>query len=868
MWAALAYSAGLWIGKLAWRPPGWWVVSALAFAASAAYFLQRRHWASTSLAIGSVFLAGALAIQIGGDNPSGPVWIGDGQEVMVTAHVVKEGNLQSDGPGFFHQRVDVETEEIESVSRAKPVSAGVRLNIYSGGPLRSVQGAATDDPPRSDAADQMPLLHYGQRIRFSATLNHPRNFRNPGAFDYAGYLRDQGIAAVASAKYAEVELLPGFSGNRLQLWRAGIHRSLVERIHALWPESVAGLMDAIVIGEDAFIDRPTRINFQRSGTYHILVVSGMNVSILAVFTMWLLRRFGLGEAVASAFAVVLILVYAALTYVGAPVWRAALMFAVYLATRLLYRDRAMLNALGAAALGLLIVQPQALFGASFQMTFLCVGLVAGIGIPLLERTIGPFSRGLRNLDALAYDRQLPPRVAQLRLEVRLILGRLKLLLPGKTAQYVLISILKAGLGFIELVLMSAVLQLGLALPMAYYFHRATSLALPANLLVIPFLQVLMPAAVIALSLSYVWIALARIPADIAEFALEGIAGTVKWLGGLRLADIRVATPNPVLIVCSGAAILLCVMLMRRRLPLAVAGLTLLATTALWIWIIPPRQQIFPGVLEMTAIDVGQGDSILVVSPDGHKLLVDAGGLPFWEHSQLDIGEDVVAPYLWSRGISKLDSVALTHAHADHMGGLAAVISNFHPHELWLPEGIPRTEIAPLLARARAYRVTINYLRSGNDFSYGGASVRVLAPGPASAQPVRRSRKSAGPARPLPGNNESLALKLSYGRTSLLLEGDAEKKSEHYIAAEDSQADVLKVAHHGSASSTNDDLLAAVRPRFAVISVGARNVYHHPRNEVLERLQRARVKTYRTDIDGATTFYLDGKRVTSRLPTLP
>jgi competence protein ComEC len=135
---------------------------------------------------------------------------------------------------------------------------------------------------------------------------------------------------------------------------------------------------------------------------------------------------------------------------------------------------------------LLIADPQSLFGASFQMTFLCVGLVAGVGIPLLERTIEPYSHGLRNLDALAYDRQLPPRVAQFRLDLRLVLDRLRLILPGKMPTMFLVAGLKVVFGFVELVVMSAVLQIGLALPMAYYFHRATSVAMPANLLVIPF----------------------------------------------------------------------------------------------------------------------------------------------------------------------------------------------------------------------------------------------------------------------------------------------------------------------------------------------------------------------------------------------
>jgi len=316
------------------------------------------------------------------------LWSGGAEQVLITAHVIAEGDVQSDGPGSFHQRIDVQTEKIESGDEARQSRSGVRLNVYS--QIRS--NSAQESPA-------MRLFRYGERIRFPATVVAPRNYRNPGAFDYAGYLRGHGITATASAKYGSIESLPGFSGSRIELLRTRVHRSIIQKIHDLWPEPIARLMDSIVIGEESFVGRQTRVDFQRSGTYHVLAVSGMNVSILAIAALWSLRKLGLGDIVASACAIALVLAYAPLTDVGPPVWRAALMFVVYLATRLLYRNKAMLNALGAAALALLIADPAVLFGASFQMTFLCVGLVAGVGIPILERTIEPYARGLRNLDA-------------------------------------------------------------------------------------------------------------------------------------------------------------------------------------------------------------------------------------------------------------------------------------------------------------------------------------------------------------------------------------------------------------------------------------------------------------------------------------
>jgi competence protein ComEC len=307
------------------------VVAGSVFIASAICIARTRTLSSKILAFAALVAAGALSIQMRRNSASEqPLWFGDG-EVQVTAHVVAEGEIQSEGDSSSRQRIDVETETIDSDSQSKRIAEGIRLSIYQN--------------DRGVSRDHMPLFSHGQRIRFRTTLVPPRNYRNPGAFDYAGYLRDNGIAAGASVKYPVVEILPGFAGNRVELWRARLHRSVIRKIHVLWPQRLAGLMDAIVLGEETFIERPARVDFQRSGTYHVLVVSGMNVSILAMFALWSLRRIGLGQVAGSVVAIALILAYAVLTKEGSPVWRAALMFAAYLCARLVYRDRAMLNAL-------------------------------------------------------------------------------------------------------------------------------------------------------------------------------------------------------------------------------------------------------------------------------------------------------------------------------------------------------------------------------------------------------------------------------------------------------------------------------------------------------------------------------------------
>jgi competence protein ComEC len=281
-------------------------------------------------------------------------------------------------------------------------------------------------------------------------------------------------------------------------------------------------------------------------------------------------------------------------------------------------------------------------------------------------------------------------------------------------------------------------------------------------------------------------------------------------------------------------------------------------SALTIAIFPFAPRWAAGKLELTVLDVGQGDSLFVVSPHGKTMLIDGGGAfgGFSQreaHNGIDPGEEAVSPYLWSRGFQKLDVLALTHAHQDHIGGLTAILENFRVETLWIGREVESAALANLERLAHERKIPVLHEARGNTFAWDGVETQLLWP--------ESTPQEIGPS---PKNNDSLVLRLKYGERTFMLPGDAEKQAESAILDENSEialrADVLKVGHHGSKNSTMPGFLAAVRPRVAVISAGEDNPYGHPNPELLVRLETAGVRILRTDRDGAVHILTDGEKL--------
>ena len=632
-------------------------------------------------------------------------------------------------------------------------------------------------------------LRFGDRLEMSVRLRRPRNFRNPGAFDYQRYLEGEGIHLLGSVKSTRlVRILPGQRG-RGEILVHRLRARLLRRLAWTFPEKEdeepRRFLEAILLGQRRGAEGDFEKIFRKTGVYHILSISGLHFALLMG---------GLGRAVkllpgGRRLAPVLLggagLLYVALSGGDDPILRSAISALFLAAGRMTGRRMSPLDAQAHSGILLLALHPLHLFEPGFQLSFLVTfGILSGAT---------PIWPGLRPSGRIG-----------------------KALAVSANAWTVSTPVLAAE------------------------FFQISPIALILNLAAAPFLSgsLLLGACLLALPCGWM--------GTLLHLLLGGFSCVCRAALALPGAFVRVPAPSSLLLMAFAA------LLLARRIAAGRAGKREAARMALFLLALLLAMAFFPGAsrhdgrLDCVVLDVGQGDAILLRLPGGENILVDAGG---FTGTDFDVGEKVVVPALLTLGVRRLDLAVVTHVQQDHGGGIPAVLEAFSPREIWLGRASARSALLSRIARlAREREIPVLHPAQGALRCLGSACIEVLHP------PANH------PAGDGVSNDDSLVLRLACAGNAVLLTGDLEREGEIFLLASHAplQSDLLKVAHHGSSSSTSEVFLEAVRPSFAIISAGEGNLWGHPSGQVLDRLAARKVSVFRTDGEGAIRFSL-GKR---------
>ena len=644
-------------------------------------------------------------------------------------------------------------------------------------------------------------LTTGDRLTVSALIVPPLEFNNFEEPFSLMYLKAQMLHSLAVTKSPLLVQKIG-AGHPLSILRlmSNLRRDCLRRIEENFaspqdPRTLTAegaVLEMLLLGGRGRLSPETTQSLQKTGLFHLFAISGAHIGMISLMIFGLMKAVRVPVRFSYGFLIVLLVLYSLLVEGRASVVRAVIMSIAFLLGKLFWKDTHLLNTIGLGAFVILLFNPFQLFDPGFQLTF-----AATLSIILFYPKIMPF-------------------------------------LPGLP--------LKIG----EMFAMSLTAQAGVFPLIAAMFNRIIFSGLLLNLFGIPLVAVIMAAGYLFLPLAFLGPAIARPAAAGIAFLIRVFMGSTHLLDRFAFLSYRIPTPPP-LVVAGYFLFLLLLLLPPRLFKIRRAALAGFLLFFLLLILYP-----FPSAsknLKLTFIDVGQGDSVLVEFPGRKKMLIDGGGFPT---GTFDIGESVVSPFLWNKGIKKLDYLVLTHPHPDHANGLSAIARNFRVGEFWEafspPDDAKYAELKTALGSVPQKRAFRGFSRQED-----GVRVLVLFPSEGSS--------SVAPA----DNDRSLVMKVSFGATAILLPADIGANAEAEILSfgDDIKSAVFKSPHHGSATSSSEAFIRAVAPEVIVITAGRGNRFGFPQPEILGRYLAAGARVYRTDLHGAVEISSDGKRMAVR-----
>ena len=653
--------------------------------------------------------------------------------------------------------------------------------------------------------ESLNFVAYGDSIALRGRLNLSGGRRNPGEFDISKYFRSIGINAYISEKNLDSVNLISKRDNRLSISDGtySIRESLQNSVNQILSPESSSVISAILLGNRALLSEETRDDFRKTGIIHVLAISGLHIGYIVgiLFIIGSLFRFKRKPKVL--FIITGIIMYAYLIGWKTPVTRASIMSIILLAGIISERRHLPLNTLGIAAIIILLLKPAELFQPGFQLSFAAVASI----IFFKER----FGDKIR----------LPKPTNGFRRILRWII---LLYLMTLSAQVVTMPLT------------------------AYHFKNFFLTGLLLNVLIVPFVGVLVALGIVTLFFYYIYPPSGLIFAAGLDFLTESLISLLSFFSDNFRANIVTGSfPFWLLFI-----ILLTIFsigflneLKGRKWLLIFVLMTLNG----FMW---NKALHFRGI-DVYFLDVGQGDAIFIDGFATKNILIDAGRKGFGTQA----GKYIISPFLLEKGIKTIDYLLLSHQDADHVGGVKYLLQNFQVDSLVTSYNDSKsTSYIDAMSTAGELGIPIRKVKMGDTIRLGSFSnLQVYNPPASYAYSVLQS-----------SNNLSIVMKFTYGYSTFLFPGDIDSKAETFLAESDFQinSEILKVPHHGSATSSSEMFLNRVSPKEAVISVGMNNPYNHPSENVLTRYHSLGINYYRTDLEGALLFRSNGRSISRQL----
>lgn len=659
----------------------------------------------------------------------------------------------------------------------------------------------------------------GDRVILEGLLYGPAGLRNPGIFDYSRYLGIKGIYAFLKVGKG---CLAGYTEKgRWDLIRSAafkVRNKIKGVIDRYLPPPYGGFLTAILVGERNDLARAITDDFIKTGTVHILAISGLNICMIAAIFMAIFGVAGIPKKANFILTAALLVFYSLVAGANPPIIRATVIFCIFVAGYVMNRDADILNSLACAALLILLWNPGELFDPSFQLSFVSVASIV---------IIAPKIDSLLKTDVIR-----------------------KNFAPARVIVYALNGIS-----------VSIAAWIGTWPFIAAYFNIVSPVSIIANLFIIPMLFLITV-------LSFIFLAAAAAPGFPALITAAALSASEKFLFWMNhafslwpFAYFRISAPSPILALLYYGTLLALI----SPVPGKLAKFKISKTTILIIFLLFLNLIVWPGLLghdrkdlRITFLDVGQGDSAFIEFPHSGNMLIDAGS--GGEEERLDAARAVVAPYLWNNKVGMIDMLVVTHFHEDHLGGILYILKNFRVGCV-IDSGMP----------AQDNRIYDEYMRIIRENGIKHLSVRrgdVI--GPVNGvkifvlNPDDNRNIPAEPAKIGTENESSIVLKIAYRNFNALLCGDITDKvmsrlSELYDR-EFLQSDVIKVPHHGGIFKDREAVerfFWLVSPKVSIISVANMNRYNAPSKATLDIINHLNSKRYETRKNGAIIISSDG-----------